>query len=180
MTGFFGGPKVDVVASSGMLRVTVNPRPNWLGMIAALAVAVFGAYTLYRDWAHFPLGIRVVWLWVVVSTVPLLVYQFFGEEIIEVDSRMLTIRKGVHGWERKREYRIEDCSELEWEKGRKGKSPGLTCRVGWRTVAFGDDLSEDDAIAILAALQQTLPAVAQKICAYPGGKEHFITLGLNR
>jgi len=41
-------------------------------------------------------------------------------------------------------------------------------------------LSEKDAIEIMTALQQTLPDVAQKICAYPGEKEHFLTLGLNK
>jgi len=72
-----------------------------------------------------------------------------------------------------------DGSNLEWEEGRKGGSY-LTCKVARWQIKFGNRLSENDANEILSALQRTLPDVAQKICAYPGGKEHFITLGLNR
>lgn len=111
---------------------------------------------------------------------PFLWYQLFGEEIIEFDSQKLTVRKGVHGWERKREYQIEECRELEWESDSEGNPAALKCRVGWRSITFGKYLSEDNAHEILTALQRNLPDVAQKICAYPGGKEHFLTLGLGR
>ena len=70
-----------------------------------------------------------------------------------------------------------DGSNLEWEEGRKGGSY-LTCKVARWQIKFGNRLSENDANEILSALQRTLPDVLQKICAYPGGKEHFITLGL--
>ena len=107
-----------------------------------------------------------------------LLYQLSGTEVIECDAQKLTVCKEVHGWERKREYRVEDCSELEWTEGTEDKHQGLRCKVGWRTVAFGEHLSENQAIEILTALQRTLPETVQKMCSYPEGKKHFITLGL--
>jgi hypothetical protein len=180
MTGLPAGPKVDVEICSGTVRATVHPRPHWLGILVELCVALFFAGILQYDWTNLALWIRVLLLWGVVSTVPLLVYQFFGEEVIEFDSQKLTIRKGIRGWERKREYQIQDCKELEWEEGSEGTNDGFKLKVRWRSISFGEYLPEDDAIAIMKALQNTLPDVAQKICAYPEGKEHFITLGLNR
>src|SRR5207245_936813 len=104
MTGFFDGPKVDVVASSGMLCVTVHSRLHWLAGLAALGGdVIFGAF-LYHSWSVTPFSIRVFWIFVLVSTFLSLPYQVFGEEIIEIDSQKLTVRKGIHGWERKREY----------------------------------------------------------------------------
>jgi len=180
MAGILDGSKVEVVASSGMLMVTVHPRPHWAIALATLGADLLCASFLYDRWPLLPVPIRVVWVWALVSTVPALIYQFLGEEIIEIDAKKLTIRKGIHGWERTREYQIEACTELEWEHGRKGSPSGLRCKVGWRPIRFGRHISENDANEILSALQRALPEVAQKICTYPGGGEHFITLGLNR
>lgn len=179
MTGFFDDPKVEVVASSGMLCVTVHPRPHWQAGLVAFGGDVIFAAILYHFWFFTPLSIRVIWIAILVSILLSSVYEFFGEEIIEIDSQKLTIRKGIHGWERKREYQINECNNLEWNAGRKGGSY-LTCKAGRWPIKFGNRLSENDANEILSALQRTLPDVAQKICAYPGRKEHFITLGLNK
>jgi Reverse transcriptase (RNA-dependent DNA polymerase) len=128
---------------------------------------------LYRFWSIAPVSIRAIWIIILSSTLFSSVYQFLGEEIIEIDSQKLTIRKGIHGWERTREYQINECSNFEWNPGRKGGSY-LTCKAGrW-------PIKENDAGEIMSALQEALPDVAQKICPYPGSKEHFITLGLNR
>lgn len=91
---------------------------------------------------------------------------------------MLT--KDIHGWERKREYEIKECRELEWVEGREDKSERLQFKNGWRTITFGHNLKESQAIRILTALQRTLPNVAQQLCSHPGGKKHFITMGLNQ
>jgi hypothetical protein len=45
---------------------------------------------------------------------------------------------------------------------------------------LGKDMSEDEAVEVLTALQASLPGVAQKLCSYPNSKDHFITLGLGR
>jgi hypothetical protein len=179
MTGFFDGPKIDVVASSGMLRVTIHPRPDWQAAFAALGGDVIFAVVLYQVWSATPLSIRSVWLALLAFILLSSVYELFGEEIIEFDSQKFTIRKGIRGWERKREYQIDECSNLEWSAGRKGGSH-LTCKVrGW-PITFAKRLSGTDADKIFLALQQTLPDVAQKICASTSNKEHFITLGLHR
>lgn len=57
-----------------------------------------------------------------------------------------------------------------------GEEGLFTCKVG-RWPKFGNGLTEGNATEILSALHRTLPDVAQK---YPGGREHFITLGLNK
>ncbi len=98
MTGFFGDPKVDVVASSGMLCVTVHPRDQWQAGLVALGGDVLFSALLYHFWSFTPLSIRIIWIVILISTLLSLVYQFLGEEIIEIDSQKLTIRKGIHGW----------------------------------------------------------------------------------
>jgi hypothetical protein len=164
MTGFVEGSKVRMLAIPGKLRVTVRIGSPWLGTIALFGVMVFVGLSACFHWTDFPSWVRGLLLLVGVSSLPVLVFQLFAQEIIEFDRQVLTIRKGIHRWVRKREYRIEDCRGLERKGGNKGKSSGLKCTVVWRTVTFGDWLSGDDALKILTALRRNLPEVAQKIC----------------
>jgi hypothetical protein len=55
----------------------------------------------------------------------------------------------------------------------------LQFKNGWRTVKLGENLSENQAIEILTALQNSVPEAGQQLCSYPDGKKHFITLGLS-
>ena len=88
--------------------------------------------------------------------------------------------KQILGWNRTTEYSVSDCRELQWHTQSEGDSYGLQCKVGWRTVKFGEYISEDEAIDVLTALQSNLPDVAQRICAMPNtSKKHFTTLGLS-
>jgi hypothetical protein len=171
--------KVDIVAGSGMLRVTIHPRRDLLAGLAALVWDAIFIVILYQFWLRIPFSFRVIWIAILFVTLLSLVYEFLGEEILEFDSQKLSICKGVHGWERKREYPIEQCSNLGWGQGRKG-GPYLACSVGRTSIKFGRRLSEAAANEILTVLQRTLPGVAQKVCSYPGSKEHFVTLGLNK
>jgi hypothetical protein len=180
MSGIFAGPKIEINPSSGMISITVRSQTHWLIGVAGVGVEIFLAFFLHEKWSVFPLYFRIMWIWGLVSSAPALVYQFFGEEIIEFDAGKLTIRKGIHGWERKREYQVENCKKLEWQRARKNRSSGLRCKVGWRTITFAHNVSEDDTIKILTALQQVLPQVAQQIGVFPRGTEHFLTLGLGR
>ena len=179
MAGFFDGPKVDVVASSGRVSVTVHPTPNWQAGLTAIISDILLAVLLYQYWPLTTFFMRAVWIFVMISTVLGLVYQLLGEEVIEIDSRKLTIRKGVHGLERTREYPISECSDLEWHAGRKGGSL-LGCKVGVWPKTFAKNISEADADKVMSALQHTLPDVARQICANRDGKTHFITLGLTK
>jgi hypothetical protein len=168
-----------MVAGSGMLSVTIHPRRDWHAGIAALTWDAMFIVILYQFWSRMPFSFRVFWIAILAATSLSLVYEFLGQEILEFDSQKLTIRKGVHGWERKRECPIERCSNLGWGQGRKG-GPYLALSVGRRLIKFGKGLSEGAANEILTALQRALPDVAQKLCSYPGSKEHFVTLGLNK
>jgi hypothetical protein len=89
------------------------------------------------------------------------------------------ICKDIRGWEQMREYEIKECRELEWMEPLEGTPQRLQFKIGWRTITVGKSLTENQAIQIFTALQQTLPNVAQKLCSYPEGKKHFITLGLS-
>jgi hypothetical protein len=108
-----------------------------------------------------------------------LIFQFSGSEILEIDTNKITLSKVVHGWERKREYEIKQCRELEWMEGGEDTSRRLQFKIDWRAIAFCENITENQAIQILTALQQTLPSVAQQLCSYPEGKKHFLTLGLS-
>jgi hypothetical protein len=108
-----------------------------------------------------------------------LIVQLTVTEIIEIDSNRITIRRDVNGWERIREYEIRDCRELEWMEASEGVPQRLQFKIGWRTIALAKGITEDQAVQILASLQQLLPNVAQQVCSYPEGKKHFITLGLS-
>jgi hypothetical protein len=157
--------KIDLVESSGMLCVNVDPRCHWLAGLVVFGGGVFFGGVLYRFWPGLPVAIRVVWIGVLISALLSLVYETFGNEVIKVDAKNLMIRKGIRGCERRRKYQINECRDLEWNAGR-GHSH-LACRVGRREIKFGSRLTEDDGNEIMSALQRTLPDVAQKICAPP-------------
>jgi hypothetical protein len=172
--------KIEIVASSGILRVTVPPGRSWFFVLIVLAANVAVAVVTYRNWAQTPLWLRIWIIWVIISGALALVYWLLVTQIIEFDALRLTVCKDIHGWERKQEFQIADCSELEWVPASDGRSAGLQCKVGWRRVMVGKDLSEDEVADVLTALQKSLPAVAQKMCSYPNFKDHFITLGLGK
>src|SRR5215467_13945415 len=177
---FKGGTAIEVASGSGMLRVTVWPRPSQLEVLAEITAASVCAVVFNRSWATMPWLFRVILVWVFMGGLLAMFYRLSGTHKIEFDSRGVTVIKEVHGWERRREYPLKDCSELEWVEGSEGAASGMKCKVGWKTLTLGDHLSEEQAFEILTALQHALPHVAQKLCSYPGGKEHFVTLGLNK
>jgi hypothetical protein len=162
-----------------MLRVTVHPPRSWLVVLfEGGVILIFGIMT-YRNWGSMSQLFRVLFVSAVVSGVVALLFQLSGTEIIEISSDILTVRKEIHGWERKREYSIKECRELEWMQGAEDTPQSLRFKNRWRTVTLGENLSENQAIEILTALQQTVPEAAQQLCSYPDGKQHFVTLGLS-
>ena len=171
--------KMDIVAASGVLSVTIRPNllSSWMSLEAVL-IALFSRYA-FRAWQEMSWVTRALFLWVEVGGVIGWFYQVSGSENIEIDSRQLRIRKETLGWGRVTEHPIEDCSALEVHDQGKGDHYGLQCKVGWRTVKFGEYLSEDQSIQVLTALQAELPDVAQKLGTNLEGKKHFITLGLS-
>jgi hypothetical protein len=163
-----------------MLRVAIPPRRPWLLIFLEIAVFLVGAIWVYGFWTRISTLLRVLFVWGFVSSAMALIYQLLVTQVAEFDSERMTLCKEIHGWERKKEYKIEECSELEWSEGSEGEHEVLKCRVGSRTVKVCQDVSEAESIEILTALQRTLPEVAQRVCSYPNFKEHFLTLGLDR
>ena len=169
-------PTIEISTSSGILRVTVHPARSWLAVFLELAVLTGFAAVTYENWSRVSYAFRGVFIFALVSG---LIFQFLVTEIIEIDSRKITIRKDIHGRERIREYEVKECRELEWMEPSEGTPQRLQFKIGWRTITLGKSLTENQAIQIFTALQQTLPNVAQQLCSYKEGKKHFITLGLS-
>lgn len=172
-------PTIDMSTSSGMLRVTLHPsRPLLVVICESVAILIFGFMT-YRYWGSMSPLSRVLFVIGTLSGAAALLFQLSGTEVIEISSERLTVRKGIHGWERMREYPLQECRELEWMQGAEDTPQSLQFKTGWGTVTLGENISENQAIEILVALQQSVPDAAQQLCSYPGGKKHFITLDLN-
>lgn len=170
------GAKIDLVVASGVLRLNISPKPHWLWILSeAVLIVLLGRYA-FRYWEATPLMVRVLSVWGIGAAVVAWFYQLSGAEVVEFDTTGIRIRKDILGWERVREYRIEDCRSLEPHAKGEGDEYGLQCKVGWRTVRFAEYISEDQANEVLSALQKELPDVAGKLEAGPA---HFTTLGLN-
>ena len=171
--------RIEILPISGMLRVTIQPQPNFILMLLEVAVAVLFWTITVRRWSSMSLLERGFYVWGDVSTVIAFLYQLSGSEQIEFDSQKLTIRKSTVGWERVREYPVEDCTELGWHRsGHENGASCLHCKVGWKMVRFGEYVSEKQAGEILSALRESLPEVYRRMGA-ASGKSHFQTLGLS-
>ena len=132
-----------------------------------------------RSWEKMPLLGRILVVGGVIAAIAGWFQQLFGfSEVIELDSKHLRIRTEIFGWERTREYPIEQCSDLELQD-LTGNPHGLQCRIGWRTIEFGDYLSEEQATEVLSALQDSMPEIALKLLPSVDISRHFTNLGLS-
>ncbi|MGC1418202.1 MAG: hypothetical protein WA817_23135 [Candidatus Acidiferrum sp.] len=172
-------PTIEISTGSGVLRVTVHPAQSWPVILLELGVLTAFAAVIYGNWTKLSYEFRGLFIFALVFAAAGLIFQFSGTETIDIDTNKIALCKDVHGWERKREYGLNECRELEWTEGTEDTSQRLQFKTGWKTVTFGNNLTENQAIEILTALQQALPNVAQQLCSYPEGKKHFITLGLS-
>jgi hypothetical protein len=144
-------------------------------LFQAAIIALFGLLSL-RSWQTEPLLVRIASVAVVIGGIGGWFAQLFGfSEEIEFDQKSLRVRTETFGWERTREYPIEQCTDLQVQD-RTGGPHGLQCRIGWRTIEFGDYLSEQQAIEVLSALQDAMPDVAPKLLP----SVDITTLGLGR
>ena len=175
---FATDPTIEIAAMSGSVRVIVHPARSWFLLIGEIAGMALWLFLTWRYWNVLSLQFRVLSAFLLASGGAGLLFQLTGTEIIEIDASRLSVLRESHGWERKREYNITECRELQWYTDR--DSSGLRCKRGWSTVTFGEQLTEEQALEIMTALQEHLPAVAQQLCSYPGGRDHFLTLGLTK
>lgn len=101
-------PIIEISTSSGILRVTVHPSRSWLlALFESGVILTFGIMT-YRNWGSMSQLFRVLFVSGILSGTAALVFQLSGTEIIEISSDKLTVRKEIHGWERKRDYGIKE------------------------------------------------------------------------
>ena len=179
MSFFNEGRNVEVSANSGIVRVVVDPRPRllWLWLQALLIVAIDGI--AIHVWAGLSLVYRGLILGGTAGSVVAWFYQLSGFEVIEFDSKKVTLRLNTLGWERTREFSVAECSRLEWREPTDEDRRALQLKAGWETVRFGKYLLAEQAIEVLTLIQKELPDAAQQLCADPRpSKSHFQTLGL--
>jgi len=179
MSLFENDPQVDIAVASGTLRITVHGNVNRLAVLAEIAFVGGLAFWLSQNWSAIQLKFRILWVWGLLAGAVGFVLQSISEETIEFDERKLTLCRGFHGWERRREYDISECSQLEWRRSEHNSPRGLQCRTGWKTLRFAKQISEEQSIRILTELQRALPNVANQILSMPEGKKHFVTLNLS-
>lgn len=124
-------PRVEISAASGVLRVTIEPRPSaFLMVLEATGILLFSGFTV-RQWSNLPPLWRAFLIWGEACAVVAWFYQLSGSEEILFDPEKLSSRKNALGWERTREYSVQECSELEWKAQSRHDHPGLQCKVGW-------------------------------------------------
>jgi hypothetical protein len=180
MSFFEREAKVEILPISGMLRVTIQPQPNFVLMMAEVAIAVLFWTTTVRTWSSLSLLERGFFIWGDISTVVAFLYQISGSEQIEFEPQKLTIRKSTVGWGRTREYLVDECTELQWCHAARGNQGScLHCKVGWKMVRFAGYISEKQATEIFRALEQNLPDVFCRMATTAVDKPHFQTLGLS-
>jgi hypothetical protein len=163
-------PTIEISASSGVLRVTVHPARSWPIILFEVALLAFLGFFAYENWTKGSLLFRLIIAAAIASGAAGLMFRWSRVEVIEIDANKITVCKDFRGWERRREYKLSDCREMEWMRGSEDSPQQLRCKSGWGTVTLADGVSETQAIQILTALQQTLPAVAQQLCTHPEGK----------
>jgi hypothetical protein len=170
----------QIVAASGTVRVTVEPRPAWIALIVeVIGISLLGGYIVHT-WGSGPLWFHGLLIWAMATAVVAWFYQLSGSEIIEFDSQKISICKQVLGWTRVSEHPLSSCRELRWRRGEaEGDTEGLQCKVGWRTIRFGAYVSEEEANEIFATLQTNLPKAFEQLCPRADwDRNHFTTLNL--
>ena len=153
--------------SSGTVRVTIHPCSNWLAISAEIAITLVVAYLLFRDWRQPSLPLRAFFIVILVAAALDFYFRLSRTQIIEFDSTKLTISTDLRGWNRKKEYPIQDCRELEWSPASGGSRSALTCRLDRNTILLAKDITEDESIEIVFALRQAYPEIAKTLVADP-------------
>jgi len=180
MRFFADGAEVEIVVTSGVLRVSVRPRPTFASLLISAAIIGAVAMMLAFAWRRTALIERIG------ETVALLGASFAwfqrlsgSEEEIEIDERGIRINRDIFGWNRVSEFPIEQCRDLGLQT-RKEDPHGLQFRLGkWRTIEFGNYISRDQAERVLDTLADSLPEIARKLLPSLDVTKHWTTLNLN-
>ena len=114
---------LNVCAGSVVAAVLAGmiPASKEASASTIMATSITATFTpLISFWSRLPFSFRATWIGVLIAALLSEVYEFLVEEILEFDSQKLAMCRGVHGWERRREYPVERCSDLGWRTGRRG------------------------------------------------------------
>jgi hypothetical protein len=170
----------EITAVSGAVRVTVHPQPAWLLLLLEVVIFTGFATVAFRGWAHEPIHMRALLVIVTASCVLSFFYQLSGTEVIEIDARKISLEKDLLGWQHIREYPTSKCTEFEvrYHMGRNDYHR-LQFKLGWRTIRFGEYMSEEEGDEVVNALYDKLPEVARQIGAMLGSPKNFTTLNLS-
>jgi hypothetical protein len=171
--------RIQIVFASGGLRAGLQPSRNWLLLLVEAAIIFLIAVWTLRGWPTISLIDRGFALLILLGATTGWFEQLAGSpEIIEFDSKQLRIRRKKFGWEYIEDYPIQKCSDLEPRKYGEHHR-GLQCKLGWRTIEFGDYLSEEQANEVLAALADSRPDLVPTLFPSVDITKHFTKLSLD-
>ena len=175
-------PNVEMNFTSGILRVTVRSSPRLLVLLVGIGVPTVILAIFLPYWHGFSLLVRGVIVLGLIGHFGTFIFKLFGTEVIEFSQGNIVVCKEISGWERRHEYPIAECHEMQWDEGEgaEGDPQGVRFRAGRKWVRFGAEISEKQANNIFVALQNNLPAAAALVFSYPEEKSSFLKLGLSK
>jgi len=145
--------------------------------VAAVAAWVYFGWE--RELASSLMG-RIFLGCAALGTITTFAYQLTGSEQIEFSDENLRVTKSMIGWSRTREYRMRECTMLEWKEFSNNRPQSFQCEVGRRTIRFGKYLSAEQADSIIADLQRSYPSAAKQMLGLADAfKKHITTLNLS-
>jgi hypothetical protein len=174
------GAEVEVGVASGILRVSVRHKPRLTSLLlTAVLIAAFAAIVLSSRKQSVPV-VCVGEVLIILGAVVAWFQQLSGsEEEIEIGERGIRIKKEALGWHRVAEFPIAKCSDLHLQIDREN-SRRLHFRFGkWRTIEFGNYMSNEQAEKVLNTLADSLPEVAQKLLPSLDVTKHWTILNPN-
>lgn len=180
MSFFADGADVELAVTSGVLRVSVRPRPTLARLLITAATIAVVALMSALVWRQTALIERIAEIAVILGAIFAWFQQLSGsEEEIEIGERGIRISTDIFGWSRVSEFPIEQCSDLKLQTS-KEDSHQLQFRLGkWRTIDFGNYMSKEQAERVLDKLADSLPEIARKLLPSLDITKHWTTLNLD-
>src|SRR5438552_80138 len=108
--------EVEIVNTSGVLRVTIRPKFNAIMIISEVAAVAVWVYFGWERELAWSLIERIFLGCAALGTITTFAYQLTGSEQIELSDESLRVIKSMIGWSRMREYRMRECTMLEWRE----------------------------------------------------------------
>jgi hypothetical protein len=170
-------PKVGMNFVSDTLRVTVKSS-KWIPLLVGVGVPAGILSIFLPHWNDLSAFVRGGLILGLLADAAGLIYKLLGTEVGEFNEQHLTIYREIHGWERRREYPMKECREMQWDEGSEGVPQGVICRVGSKWIRFGADISEQQANRIFLGLQERLPGVCASVFSFTEEKDSLLQLGL--